>query len=160
MIFAVGSWAGYPVFLLFCFFSKLFCFFHFSYVFCSFFFFIKHIFYMFSPSLFKLLHLQSNKHITTTTTTNINILVENIQQHNRKHRNTFFPSRNLRDIYSRSGPGLDIQYFCCFVFLEGFLLFLVFSFFFFLFNFMFSPSLFKLLHLQSNNHITTTTEQT
>ena len=32
------------------------------------------------------------------------------------NRNTWFPSRNLRDIYSRSGPGLDILYFCCFMF--------------------------------------------
>ena len=30
--------------------------------------------------------------------------------------NTLFPSRSLRDIYSRSGRGLDILYFCCFPF--------------------------------------------
>ena len=34
---------------------------------------------------------------------------------------TLFPSRNLRGIYSRSGPGLDILYVLCYVFLEAFL---------------------------------------
>ena len=55
-LFAVGSRAGYPVFLLcFLFFFQLFNVLFNAY-FCFFFF-------MFSPSLFKLLHLQSKKHI-------------------------------------------------------------------------------------------------
>ena len=69
---------------------------------------------------------------------------------NQQNRNSLFPSRNLRDVYSPSGRGLDIQHFCVlfYVFLEAFLLF--FCFFMFV---MFSPSLFKLLHLQSKKHI-------
>ena len=33
-------------------------------------------------------------------------------KHTHKNIYTLFPSRNLRDIYSRSGPGLDILYLC------------------------------------------------
>ena len=59
------------------------------------------------------------KHIS-----NITRLGENIKQ-NINNRNTLFPSRNLRYIYSRSGPGLDILCLCFVrVFLEAFLLYL------------------------------------
>ena len=72
---------------------------------------------------------------------------KNIKTNN---RNTLFPSRNLRDIYSRSGRGLDILYFCFVLcFSRSFSVYVC----FFMFVFMFSPSLFKLLHLQSNKHI-------
>ena len=51
--FAVGSWAGYPVFMLFVYlFIEVVMFVH-----------VFSLLFMFSPSLFKLLHLQSNKHI-------------------------------------------------------------------------------------------------
>ena len=84
------------------------CFFMFLYVFCFFFVFVF-LFVRFSPSLFKLLHLQSKQHIKT-------------EQLKEKHRQTYnkqkSPSRNLRDIYSRSVRGLDILYLCfsCFLY--------------------------------------------
>ena len=51
----------------------------------------------------------------------------------------------ISDIYSRSGPGLDILYFCFFCFCS--------KLFCFMFVCVFSPSLFKLLHLQSKKHV-------
>ena len=72
--------------------------------FLCFFFFI----FMLSPSLLKLLHLQSNKHIQkhkdNKTTRRQNI------KHRQKQKSS---SRNLRDMYSRSGRGLDILSILC-----------------------------------------------
>ena len=43
--------------------------------------------------------------------TRTNRKLEGNKKHKKQHKS---PSRNLRDIYSRSGRGLDIMYFCCF----------------------------------------------
>ena len=50
------------------------------------------------------------------------------REKNKKQQNTAHPAgtwdifiRGRYDIYSRSGPGLDILYFCVYVFLEVFL---------------------------------------
>ena len=91
-------------------------------------------------------------HITTETT-HIKRFEEHINNKiiNKKtvktQTDTLFPSRNLRDIYSRSGPGLDILYLCCLcVSRNWYVLFML----LFCLCFVFSPSLLKLLHLQSN----------
>ena len=126
-----------------------FCFVCFSvsfYVVCLFFIF------MFSPSLFKLLHLQSNntykninKNITTWRKTKTN---------NKKQQKS--PSRNLRDINlffavgSRAGNHVFLFVLC---FSLSFMFLFVSLYFLFVFFYTFSPSLFKLLHLQSNKHI-------
>ena len=67
-----------------------------------------------------------------------------------KNRNTLFPSRNLRDIYSRSGPGLDILYFCFVCFSRSFSVLFLFVYMFV----QFSPSLFKLLLEYNTIHYT------
>ena len=104
---------------------------------------------LFSPSLFKLLHLQSNKtHMISFLQKTTHKKLREKHKH-RNNRNTLFPSRNLRDICSLSGRGLDILYFCCFVFLEAVMFYLCFV----MFVFLLSTSLSKLLYLQSNKHI-------
>ena len=133
-----GSWAGYSVFL-----SSVFL-----WVFMfSFFVFLYVLFSLFLPSLFKLLHLQSNKHVYKQK----NKLEEKHKQNNINNRS--LPAGTW-DIYSRSGRGLDILYFCLLfnLFFFRFLCFVFVSLCFF-FLFLFSPSLFKLLHLQSKKHI-------
>ena len=102
MFISVGSRAVYSVFQFCLFFSKLFCFFQFL---CLF------LLFMFSPSLFKFLHLQSNKNTYTNRSTNIKSL---------------FPSRNLRDNYSRRFVGWIFCISVLFVFLEAFLFLLLF----------------------------------
>ena len=89
-----------------------------------------------------------NRKTHMKTETNIKCFEKN---NNRKHTNTF-SSRNLRNIYSRSGRGLDILYFCLFyVFLEAVLF--VFLFVFFV---MLSPSLFKFcIYNRNTTHIKT-----
>ena len=76
---------------------------------------------MFSRSLFKLLHLQSTNN-TYNNRNHINSF--DTKKKTEKHKTTYttniislFSSRNLRYIYSRSGRGLDIQYFCLFYFI-------------------------------------------
>ena len=81
---------------------------------------------MFSLSLVKLLHLQSNNN---TYKTNISIRKQT-RTTKAKQKKQKSPSRNLRDIYSRSGRGLDILYFC-FSFLMFFFEFVCFCFFMF-----------------------------
>ena len=64
------------------------------------------------------------------------------QKHIKKQKS---PSRNLRYIYSRSGRGLDILYFCCFyVFLWVFMFFILFFWFLCSFSFFFGFSFFLL----------------
>ena len=72
---------------------------------------------------------------------------------NIKHINSLFPSRNLRYIYSRSGRGLDILYFCCLCFSRSFVFCFLFCVVFLSVCFLCSPNLFKFLHLQSKKHI-------
>ena len=135
-----GSWAGYTVFIYVVCFSRSFSVLFMLLGFCL---------------CFRLVLLsccsynRKHTHIKTFKTRKINKrLGENINKH-RQHRNTLFPSRNLINIYSRSGPGLDILYlYVCFnVFIEAFLCFISVWFL------MCSPSLVKLLHLQSKTHI-------
>ena len=103
-----GSWAGYPVFLLFClFFSKLF-----MIIFCFFFSFT------FSPSLFKFLHLQSTNN-TYTNKTNRKSFEKNIKkQHKQQKTQTIIISqpeseRYLFAVGSRAGYPV-FQFLLCF----------------------------------------------
>ena len=111
-------------------------------VLCFFCFFL--LFFLFSPSRFKLLHLQSKKHIKTKKQKNSK---ENINKKNRNNKN--LPARPLEIFIFRGGSwaGNPVFLFCLFSF-EFFCC----CFCFFLFV-LFSPSLFKLLHLQSTKHI-------
>ena len=112
---------------------------------------------LFSPSLFKLLHLQSKTtHIKT----------KQKQKHSKEHNkkthtknkqtknNINLPARPLEIFIFRGGSwaGNPVFLFCLCCSLSLFLLFVV-SLCFSLVFVMFSPSLFKLLHLQSNKHI-------
>ena len=88
------------------------------------------MFSLFSLSLFELLHLQSNKtHIKTEATEKASRKTLTTTENANK---SLSPSRNLRDIYSRSGRGLDILYFCCCLMFFFELLCFVFCLFFFL----------------------------
>ena len=88
-----------------------FCFFSFFLFKMCFFEYFVFFLQMFSPSLFKLLHLQSNNTYKNRKTT------EKLEgKHNNIKKKQKSPSRNLRDIYSRSVRGLDIMYFCFFFF--------------------------------------------
>ena len=108
------------------FFSKLFC--------C-----LSVCFLVFSPSLFHLLHLLS-KH-----TYNNKITYKSFEK---KHKKKYQPEpeRYLFAVESRDGYPVFLF---CFVFLEAFLLLFMFMFV----CYMFSPCLFKFVHLQSENHI-------
>ena len=135
-MFAVGSWAGYPVFLFcLCFsrsFSVWYCCFCFRLVYSSF--------------------CIYNRKNTYTNRNKQNNTRRKQQTHFFKSRNALFPSRNLRDIYSRSGPGLDILYLCCFMccFYRSFSVLCLFL----SVVFLFSPSLFKLLPEHNTTHYT------
>ena len=96
----VEGWISCMYVVVFMCFSKLFWFIH---VCC--------LFVMFSPSLFELLHLQTKQHIQTEQIQK-NLGDNRTTQTYNRNINTLFPSRNLRYIYSRSGPGLDILYLC------------------------------------------------
>ena len=102
---------------------------------------------MFSPSLFKRLHLQSNKTHIKTTKTNRTTRRQTLT--NRKNRN--LPARPLEIFVCRGGSwaGYPVFLFCCFMFFFELLCLFYVSLCLFL---MFSPSIFKLLHLQSNKN--------
>ena len=126
---------------VFMFFSKLFC--CFSVYFC--------VLFMFSPSLFKLLHLQSNKN-TYTNKANINSFEKNVNIKKQKQKYIISqpePERYLFAVGSRAGYPAFLLFMFLFV-IEAFLLFCC---VYFCCLFMFSPSLFKRLHLQSKKHI-------
>ena len=134
-----GSWAGYPVFLFLCF-SRSFSVFvvSFCFVFC-----------------FRLVDLSFC--IYNRTNTYINQKTKNIKKLREKQNNW---KRTTEIHYFAAGTwerfirGRVEGWISCIlvfrvfrVFLEALFVFCVFMFF------MFSPSLFKLLHLQSNKHI-------
>ena len=102
--------------------------------------------FLFYPNLSKFLYLQSNN--TNKNKTN-NKLGESIQQQtNNKYISA---SRNLRDIYSRSGLGLDIL---CVVFAVVYVFVFSKRFCFFLLCLMFSPNIFKFLLEHDTIHYT------
>ena len=78
-------------------------------LFCCFFFFFGFRLVYLSCCIYN----RTKTHITTETTNKS--FEKNIQTENNK--NTLFPSRNLRDIYSRSGRGLDILYVCLYIYI-------------------------------------------
>ena len=112
---------------------------------------------MFSPSLFKLLHLHSNRHIYEQKKQQNNSK-ENIKTTEQQKS----PSQTLRDIYFsrrfvgwRSGRGLDILYFCFFSFFFSF---------FYVFFFVFLFQCFRLVFLSfciynRKTHINTLNKQ-
>ena len=121
----------------------LFCFsFSFYVVFCCFLFF----FLCFRLVFLSFCIYNRNTHIKTTKT------LKGQQTNIKKQKKHKYPSQTLRYIYlSRRFVGLK----SCISVVSVVLLVFLFFVCFFLFVFMFSPSLFKLLHLQSKQHIKT-----
>ena len=112
---------------------------------------VSFCFVMFSPSLFKLLHLQSKQHIYKHKNKHKNSK-EHITKHKTKQKKQQkSPSQTLRYIYfSRRFVGWKSRISVVYVLSLSLYALLSVS---FCCCFMFSPSLFKLLHLQSKQHI-------